>query len=211
MVNRFLVVLLPAFILFYILGAHRAEGQISPDPKLIEEAKKEREIIFYTTMTLDQSKEVVDRFQKKYPFIKPTLFRTGGGPLLNKIFTEARAGRHAWDVVVGRAEMVVPLTQRKLLAPYRSPETKMIDDDLVDKEGYWTAYYVISYVLGWHTKLVKREDVPKTYEALVDPKWKGGQLSFDNEAYGMLQGLMRAWGREKAIAYLRGSPLSNRR
>jgi hypothetical protein len=40
MVNRFLVVLLPAFILFYILGAHRAEGQIGPDPKLIEEAKK---------------------------------------------------------------------------------------------------------------------------------------------------------------------------
>jgi hypothetical protein len=64
MTNRFLVVLLPAFILFYILGAQRAEGQISPDPKLIEEAKKEREMIFYTTMTLDQSKEVVDRFQK---------------------------------------------------------------------------------------------------------------------------------------------------
>lgn len=81
-------------------------------------------MIFYTTMTLDQSKEVVDRFQKKCPFIKPTLFRTGGGPLLNKIFTEGRGGRHAWDVIVGRAEMVVPLMQRKLIASYRSPETK---------------------------------------------------------------------------------------
>ena len=99
--------------------------------------------------------------------------------------------------------MVVPLMQRKLIASYRSPETKMLDDDLVDQEGYWSAYYVISYVLGWHTKLVKREEVPKTYEALVDPKWKGGNLSFDNEAYGMLQGLMRAWGREKAIAYFK--------
>ena len=48
----------------------------------------------------------------------------------------------------------------------------MIDEDLVDREAYWSAYYVISYVLGWHTKLVKREEVPKTYEALVDPKWK---------------------------------------
>jgi iron(III) transport system substrate-binding protein len=201
MSTRFFVALVTAFILFPMLGFHRAEGQISPDPKLIEGAKKEGEMIFYTTMTLDQSEEVVDRFQKKYPFIKPTLFRTGGGPLLNKIFTEARGGRHAWDVVVGRAEMVVPLMQRKLIASYRPPETKMLDDDLVDQEGYWSAYYVISYVLGWHTKLVKREEVPKTYEALVDPKWKGGQLSFDNEAYGMLQGLMRAWGREKAIAY----------
>jgi iron(III) transport system substrate-binding protein len=99
--------------------------------------------------------------------------------------------------------MVVPLMERNLLASYRSPETKMIDDDLVDKEGYWTSYYVIAYVLGWHTKLVKREEVPRTYDALVDPKWKGGQLSFDNEAYGMLQGLMRAWGREKAIAYFK--------
>jgi ABC-type Fe3+ transport system substrate-binding protein len=58
--------------------------------------------------------------------------------LLNKILTEARGGRYAWDVVVGRAEMVVPLMERNLLASYRSPETKMIDDDLVDKEGYWT-------------------------------------------------------------------------
>lgn len=190
-----------AMTLFF--ATRSAHSQSNPDPKLVEGAKKEGEMIFYTTMTLDQSKEVEDRFQKKYPFIKPTLFRTGGGPLLNKILTEARGGRYAWDVVVGRAEMVVPLMERILLASYRSPETKMIDDDLVDKEGYWTSYYVIAYVLGWHTKLVKREDVPRSYEALVDPKWKGGQLSFDNEAYGMLQGLMRAWGREKAIAYFK--------
>jgi iron(III) transport system substrate-binding protein len=190
-------------LLVGLFGNRYAHSQSNPDPKLVEGAKKEGEMVFYTTMTLDQSKEVVDRFQKKYPFIKPTLFRTGGGPLLNKILTEARGGRYAWDVVVGRAEMVVPLMERNLLASYRSPETKMIDDDLVDKEGYWTSYYVIAYVLGWNTKLVKREDVPRTYEALVEPKWKGGQLSFDNEAYGMLQGLMRAWGREKAIAYFK--------
>ncbi|HZA56550.1 MAG TPA: extracellular solute-binding protein [Candidatus Udaeobacter sp.] len=192
-----------AFIVSLMAGPGAAVSQTSPDPKVVEGAKKEGEMIFYTTMTLDQSKQVVDRFQKKYPFIKPTLFRTGGGPLLNKIFIEARGGRHAWDITVGRAEMVMPLMERKLLASYRSPETRMIDEDLADKEGYWTAYYVISYVLGWHTKLVRRENVPKTYEALVDPKWKGGQLSFDNEAYGMLQGLIRAWGREKAIAYFK--------
>jgi iron(III) transport system substrate-binding protein len=197
-----LSVLLTGALFLLLTGTFRAGAQ-SPDPKVIEGAKKEGEMVFYTTMTLDQSKQVIDRFQKKYPFIKATLFRTGGGPLLNKIFTEARAGQNLWDVTAGRAEMVMPLLERKLLASYRSPETKMIDDDLVDKEGYWTAYYVISYVLGWHTKLVKREDVPRTYEALVDPKWKGGQLSFDNEAYGMLQGLMRACGREKAIAYFR--------
>ncbi len=147
-------------------------SQSAPNPKLVEGARREGELIWYTTMTLDQSQQVVDRFQKKYPFIKPTLFRTGGGPLLNKIFTEARGGLNAWDVAVGRGEMVLPLMEKKLIAAYRSPETKMIDDDLVDSESFWTAYYVNGYVLGYNTKLVRKEDAPKTYEALLNPKWK---------------------------------------
>src|SRR4029077_699251 len=145
-----------------------------------------------------QSKQTVDRFEKKYPFLKVTLFRTGGGPLLNKIFTESRGGRHDSDVVVGRGEMVLPLIERKLLAVYHSPESKMIDDQLVDKEGYWTAYYVNSFVLGWNTKLVRCREVPEITEALLNPKWKGGQMSLDTEAYGMVEGLKRAWGKERA-------------
>src|SRR5690349_594066 len=105
-------------------------AQGSPSQKLAEAAKKEGEVIYYTTMTLDQSKQVVDRFEKKYG-IKATLFRTGGGPLLNKIFTEARGGRYAWDVVVGRGEMVLPMMERQLVASYHSPETKMIEEQLV--------------------------------------------------------------------------------
>ena len=54
-----------------------AVAQGSPDQKIVDAAKKEGELVYYTTMTLDQSKMVVDRFQKKYG-IKATLFRTGG-------------------------------------------------------------------------------------------------------------------------------------
>ena len=190
------------FTAFFLLPAV-SWSQSNPDPKLIEGARKESGLVYYTTMTLDQSKQTVDKFEKKYPFIKVELFRTGGGPLLNKIFTEARGGRYSWDVVVGRGEMVLPLMERKLVASYHSPESKMIDEQLVDKEGFWTAYYVNSYVLGWNTKLVKREDVPKTYDALLNPKWKGGQISLDTEAYGMVEGLKRVWGREKALDYFK--------
>jgi ABC-type thiamine transport system substrate-binding protein len=109
-------------------------AQATPAQKLVEAAKKDGELVYYTTMTLDQSKQVVDRFEKKYG-VKVTLFRTGGGPLLNKIFTEARGGRYDWDVVVGRGEMVLPLMERKLVASYHSPEAKMIDEQLVDKEA----------------------------------------------------------------------------
>ncbi len=191
-----------AFFLLVLAAAPAAWAQGAANQKLIEAAKKEGEVVYYTTMTLDQSKTVTDRFEKKYG-IKATLFRTGGGPLLNKIFTEARGGRYDWDVVVGRGEMVLPMIERKLIASYHSPEAKMVEEQLVDKEGYWTAYYVNSYVLGWNTKLVKKPDVPKTYEELLNPKWKGGQISLDTEAYGMMEGLKRVWGKEKAINYFK--------
>lgn len=178
-------------------------GADDSNTKLIEGAKKEGNVVYFTTMTLSQSKKVVDRFEKKYPFIKVELFRTGGGPMLNKIVTEAQGGRHAWDVVVGRGEMVLPLMQKELLASYRSPERKMIQDDLVDPEGFWTAYYVNPYALGYNTNLVKKEDVPKSYEQLLDPKWKGRKISIDNEAFGLLSGLIKAWGKEKAVSYLK--------
>ena len=95
------------------------------------------------------------------------------------------------------------LRNAKLITPYRSPESKFIDRDMVDDEGYWTAYYVNPYVLGYNTKLVNKEDVPKTYEQLLDPKWKGKKISIDDSAYGFLAGLIRAWGKEKAVEYFK--------
>jgi iron(III) transport system substrate-binding protein len=182
--------------------ARAAQPAGDASAKLIEGAKKEGQAVWYTTTTLDQSQQVVQAFEKKYPFIKVTLFRTGGGPLLNKILTETRGGLNAWDVVVGRGEMVLPLIDKKLLATYVSPERSGVYPVLMDKRGYWTAWYVNGYVLGYNTKLVKKDDVPKTYEALLNPKWKG-QISVDTEAFGMLQGLIGEWGKEKAVNYFK--------
>jgi ABC-type Fe3+ transport system substrate-binding protein len=173
------------------------------DAKTIEAAKNEGAVSYYTTMTLSQSKKVVDRFQKKYPSIKPELFRGGGDEVLNRILNEARGGLNAWDVVSTRGDSVLPLMDAKLITSYRSPESKFIDRDMVDDEGYWTAYYVNPYVLGYNTKLVNKGEVPKTYEQLLDPKWKGRKISIDDSAYGFLAGLIRAWGKEKAVEYFK--------
>jgi iron(III) transport system substrate-binding protein len=197
---KLIVVALSAGIfLTYAVSSSRAGA----DAKLIEGAKSEGAVSFYTTMTLSQSKKVVDRFQKKYPFIKPELFRGGGDEVLNRILNESRGGLNAWDAVSTRGDSVLALMDAKLIASYRSPETKFIDRDMVDDEGYWTAYYVNPYVLGYNTKLVAKEDVPKTYEQLLDPKWKGKKISIDDSAYSLLAGLMRAWGKEKAVDYFK--------
>jgi len=187
--------------MFGFLSAPSAHA--GSNPSAIEAAKSEGKISFYTTMTLSQSKKVVDAFQKKYPFITPELFRGGGDEVLNRIQNEARGGLFAWDVVSTRGDSVLPLEDSNLIASYRSPETKFIDKDMVDDEGYWTAYYVNPYVLGYNTKLIKKEEAPKTYEQLLEPKWKGRKISIDDSAYGLLAGLTRAWGKEKAVEYFK--------
>lgn len=195
------VTLLASLFVMALLSISRAQADAGSN--LVEAARQERKVVYYTTMTLSQSEKVAEKFQKKYPFLKVDLFRTGGGPLLNKIQAEARGGLHAWDAVSGRGEMVLPLMDAKLLASYRSPQSKFLAQDLVDAEGYWTAYYVNPYVLGYNTNRVKKEDVPKTYEQLLEPRWKGKTISIDDEAYGLLSGLIRAWGKEKAVEYFK--------
>jgi iron(III) transport system substrate-binding protein len=195
------MVLLMEFMLTLVLG--NLYAQESPNPKLVEGARKEGEIVWYTTMSLDQSKQFMDRFIKKYPFLKPSVFRSGGGALLNRVLAETKAGKNYFDVVNGNGELVLPLLETGALAQYVSPERKYIPDDLKDEKGFWSSVYVNSIVLGYHKNLVKREQVPATYEDLLDPKWKGRKISLDDSYTTFLQGLMSSWGKEKAIAYLK--------
>ena len=103
---------------------------------MVDAARREGEIVWYTTMSLDQSKEFMDRFLKKYPFLRPSVFRSGGGALLNRVSAEAKAGKYLFDVVHGTGEIVLPLMELGLLAPYNSAERKMISDDLKDAKHY---------------------------------------------------------------------------
>ena len=195
----------PISIIVYVLGLSISptHAQLSPDPKLVDAARKEGEIVWYTTMSADQSTGFMARFQQKYPFLKPSTIRLGGNALLSRILTEAKAGKTFFDVVHGTGEIVLPLMDMNLLAPYVSPERKMIADDLKDKQGYWTSVYVNSIVLGYNTQLTKGQPLPRTYEDLLQPRWKGRKISIYSTYVTFLQGLISAWGKEKALDYLK--------
>ena len=195
---QLLVIVLSVCASFKSVGA-----QQNPDAKVVEAARKEGEIVWYTTMSVDQNKEFMDRFVKRYPFLRPSVFRAGGGALLNRITSEAKAGKYLFDVVHGTGEIFLPLMEQGLIASYLSPERKMMADDLKDSKGYWTSVYVNSIVLGYNRNLVKREELPRTYEDLLQPKWKGRKICMDDSYSTFLQGLISSWGKDKALAYLR--------
>jgi iron(III) transport system substrate-binding protein len=189
--------------LFIAVGANSStSGQETDRATLIERAKKEGEVVWYTSAGLQDSKPMADVFQKDYPFIQVSIIRAGSGVLINKILNEARAQKGLFDVLNTNDESVLPLKRRGLIARYVSPEATSYDDDLKDKEGYWHAAYVIPWFLGYNTRMVKKDEVPKNYEELLTPKWKGRKivLGTDNGSL-VLSGLIRVWGREKAVRY----------
>jgi iron(III) transport system substrate-binding protein len=174
------------------------------DLKVVEAAKKEGELAWWSTIAQDQSQKLVDEFMKRYPFIKANSWRSGSVGLHNKIMLEARAGRSSWDVVSQTTpEFILDLKQKGLIAAYDSGERRHFSADLKDKDAYWTGTYALPMGLGFNTRQVAREDVPKTYQDLLHPKWKGRKISVDNESYEFLVGLMQAWGRSAAVDYLK--------
>ena len=180
-----------------------AGAQDGSDPKVVQAARKEGEIVWYTTMSADQSKGFMARFQQKHSFLKPSVIRLGGNALLSRIITEAKAGKSFFDVAHGTGEIVLPLMEMGLLAPYASPERKSFPDDLKDKRGFWTSVYVNSVVLGYNKNLTKGQPLPRSYDDLLHARWKGRKISVDSTYVTFLQGLISAWGKDKALDFLR--------
>jgi iron(III) transport system substrate-binding protein len=173
------------------------------EPAMIEAAKKEAGLVFYTTMDIQNSKPLLDGFTKKYPFIKGDLVRLGGTAMVSRITTEAQAGANKFDVAVGISPSFLPMRERNLIAPYVSPEFANLYDDLHDAKGYWTTVYLNTLVLGYNTKVIGRNDLPKTYDDLLKPQYKQ-KFIIDIENHDVFVALSREWGQEKAVNYFKG-------
>ena len=166
---------------------------------LIDGAKKEGKLTWYTSMAVDTSKPVLDAFVKEYPFIKPELVRLGEEQLVNRILSETRAGRWAFDVL--STSSIATMIERKMITPYLAPDRDLFMDQFKDPQGYWTGVFVNNLVLAFNTKMLAAKDAPKSYEDLLQPRWKG-QMLMDSTDYDWFGTLMTVWGREKTVKYM---------
>src|ERR1043166_8004526 len=172
-------------------------------PPLVEGAKKEGALVFYTTMDIQNSKPLLDAFMAKYPFVKGDLVRLGGTAMVSRIMTEAQAGANRFDVAVGISPSYMPMRERNLIAPYKSPEFASLYDDTHDAQGYWSTVYLNTLVLGYNTKVIGKNDLPKNYEDLLKPQFKQ-KFIIDIENHDVFVALSQEWGQEKAINYCKG-------
>jgi iron(III) transport system substrate-binding protein len=190
---------LPLFVLFSFSSAW---GQPDHTARLIENAKKEKKLLWYTALTLSDAGMLTQHFEQKYPFIKTETLRLGTDQLLTKIQTEARAGAFRADVIEIPGILGHVLKQDGLLEKYVSPESKAYPASMKDPDGTWTSFFINTHVTVYNTNLVKKQEVPKTFEDFIHPRWKGKIALRDNDFdnFGMM---LKVMGREKGLNFMR--------
>jgi iron(III) transport system substrate-binding protein len=176
------------------------------EQKLIAGAKQEGEVMLYSAMIVNQAiRPLADAFMKKYPFIKVNYWRAESAGIFTKLSAEVRAGKVAADVVEGTGvgEAVI---QAGFVQPYKTPAIDKIPEHHRDPNSLWTATRLSYFGVGYNTKLVPENQVPKTYEDLLDPRWKGKMvwhLGSSSGAALFVTNLRIKWGDEKTRDYLK--------
>jgi iron(III) transport system substrate-binding protein len=146
--------------------------------KILEEgAKKEGTFTWYTSGTVPTLViPTIKAFNEKYPDIKVEYFRAGGRALATRIREEKRAGKLTVDAIGHNAPFL--FKGRGIVEPYYSPEHAALDKAVIQTEPgsklpFWAGHWETCMVTMYNTNKIKKEDAPKTYADLLDPKFKG--------------------------------------
>jgi ABC-type Fe3+ transport system substrate-binding protein len=176
-----------------------------PDPKLVEAARKEGQLLWYTTLIVDQIvRPLIRGFQKEVAGIDVKFVRVDSSQQVTRLINEARAGRvqaDVWAVIDG----VAPLTQSNVAAPFDIASAKNLPPSLVDPNHRWIATNLATRSLAYNTKLVAGDRAPRHYQDLLDPRWKGTMVWNPNAmtgAWGFIATVLRHMGEDEGLAYL---------
>ena len=175
--NPLLKILLPAAILLLALGAG-AQSPLAtyegPDrmERIIAAAKKEGTLTLYTTIAEKDLPVLIKPFEAKYG-IKVVVWRAGTDKVLQRTLAEAAAKRYDVDLVHFGSPEMEALSREKVLQPVLSPTYKDLQPGSVPPHHEWAATVLSVWVQAYNTNLVRKEDLPRTYQDLLDPKWKG--------------------------------------
>ena len=144
-------------------------------PALIDAAKKEGKVVWYTSLDLPAAERVAKAFEEKYSGIAVRVERTGAERVFQRIGQEYASNIHAVDVVNSSdAAHFIVWKRDGILAPYVPEDVaKFYPPEHRDPDGMFASFRVWLSVMGYNTSLVKAEEAPKSFADLLDPRWKG--------------------------------------
>jgi iron(III) transport system substrate-binding protein len=144
-------------------------------PELIDAAKKEGKVTWYTSVDLTVAEKIAKAFEAKYPGVAMRVERSGAERNFQRIGQEYASKIYVCDVVNSSdAAHLVMWKRQGLLAPYVPEDVaRYFPATHKDPDGMFASWRVTLSIIAYNTKLVKAEDAPKSYADLLDPKWMG--------------------------------------
>jgi iron(III) transport system substrate-binding protein len=143
-----------------------------------EAAKKEGTVVWYTSLALTSAEKVAKLFEAAHAPIKVEVHRTGSQRVLQRLMQEVQANIKNADVVhTSDAGHFVLLKEKKLLMKYTPAGVDGFPAGFKDRDGYHYGLRATVNVIAYNTKSVPAAEAPKTWKDLLDPKWRGKEVT----------------------------------
>jgi iron(III) transport system substrate-binding protein len=148
-----------------------ARAQFGP-PELIEAAKQEGKLVFYSANVAESEQPINDAFTKKFPFIKIEFLRAPGNQLLQRVRTEAAAGKLLADLI-DHSDRALMAEIENIFADYKPPNAADYIPETRASEKLWPRSTVV-WAIAYNTEVVKTP--PKTWMDLTRPEYNNKQI-----------------------------------
>ena len=168
---------------------------------LLAGAKKEGEVSVYTSLISEDLSALSAAFEKKYG-VKVKGWRASSEKVLQRAVTEARANRMDADVLETNGPELEAAYREKILQTLKSPHLKDLMPQAVRPHGQWVGTRINMFVHSYNTKLVSKDELPKTYADLANPRWKG-RLGIEAEDEDWFAMVVRELGEEQGLRTFR--------
>ena len=190
-------------------GVREIAGYQGPDRtrRLLEGAKREGTLTLYSNMPTDDNKALVGAFEAKYG-IKVNLYRASSEEIRQRVLNEARARRYEVDFILNNSPAMEALNAEKLLYEVKSPYMADLMPSAIPPYRTWAGFCLNLLVSAYNTNLVKKADLPKRYDDLLDPKWKG-RIAIEADDSDWFAGLVSNMGEERGIKLFRAIAETN--
>jgi iron(III) transport system substrate-binding protein len=188
--------------ILFLLAVFCPARSFGQSPEILDQAKKEGEVILYTTMTVRDFQPFNKAAKEKYPFLTIRHVYLSSARQAARVMQEHLAGRVQSDVLGNSPEPLLYFKQQGVIGPYRSRETRNMVERTWDLEGYWSGITTDLLVTGFNPKMITKALAPKNYDDYLKPQFKG-QMAINRGVPYPLTGMVSLRGEEQGIAYFK--------
>ena len=175
--------------------------------RLIEGARKEATVTLYSSLVVDDMAVITAAFEKKYG-VKVRVWRGSSENMLQRVLTEARGGRFDADLFETDGVAMETMHREKLLQPFKSPVLGDLLPAALTTHREWAGTRLNIFCAAYNTKLIRKDELPKSYEDLLDPKWKG-KLAIEADDRDWTGGILTELGEQRGAKLLRDIVATN--